>query len=247
MAEDAMMRFLLLRVLAYRELCRSVRNSGRGNVFFAGLMLALAYMTFQPNAAGIVAIVYILYVGLALAELAVGLFKWFFPSAEGILFDAILQLVFAGWNLGWQGLIFAAGQPPNYFIVILGVLMLTGSFRRFQSYLELRKAFADRPTNEQIRWFDDLIREIKQADPELDDLALDLPTKPHYKAKLLGATAFFVEKSGRGVLILGPWDFTLHEDGERVRLQIVDREYKPFAIDESSLKNYRKWMASFNT
>ena len=46
-----------------------------------------------------------LYVGLALGEFAVGLFKLLFPTAEGVLLDALLLLVFAGWNLGMQGLV----------------------------------------------------------------------------------------------------------------------------------------------
>ena len=101
MTDDFIMRFRLQQVLAYRELCRHIRSSGRGNILFAGLMLALAYYTFRPNAS----IVSVLYAGLALAELAVGLFKWMFPSAEGVLFDAILQLLFALFNLGWQALV----------------------------------------------------------------------------------------------------------------------------------------------
>ena len=248
MTDDFIMRFRLQQVLAYRELCRQSRSSGRGNVFFAGLMLTLAYYTFRPNAP----IISILYAGLAFAELAVGLFKWMFPSAEGVLFDAILQLLFALFNLGWQALVFFLGaQNPNTLFVILGVLMLTGAIRRFKNYLDLRKAFADRPTSDQIRWFDDLIYEIRHADPSTDDQALDLPGKPPWKAKLLGTTAFFVAKKGSEVVIAGPFDFGLvpedHHDGEshvRVRLHLYDRATKPFDLDDASWANYLKWMAS---
>ena len=252
MTDDFIMRFRLQQVLAYRELCRHIRSSGRGNILFAGLMLALAYYTFQPKAQGLIAIVSFLYVGLAFAELAVGLFKWLFPSAEGVLFDAILQLIFALWNLGWQAFVFfVVGQNPNTIFVILGVLMLTGAFRRFKNYLDLRKAFADRPSSDQIRWFDDLVYEIHHADPTTDDQALDLPSKPPWKAKLLGTTAFFVAKKGNEVVIAGPFDFDLvpedHHDGEshvRVRLHLYDRASKPFDLDDASWANYRKWMAS---
>src|SRR5687768_7709089 len=104
MSDEVTMRARLQQVAAYRELRRSVARSGRENVVFALIMLGLAYYTFRPNAVGIIAIVFMLYVGLALAELAVGLFKLLMPTAEGVLLDAFILLLFAGWNLGWQGL-----------------------------------------------------------------------------------------------------------------------------------------------
>ncbi|HEY3788320.1 MAG TPA: hypothetical protein VGL71_05660, partial [Urbifossiella sp.] len=209
MTDDPMMRFRLQQVLAYRSLCGHIRSSGRSNVFFALLFLAFAYMSFRPNAAGALAIIYVVYGALALAEIAVGLLKWFFPSAEGVLFDAMLLFLFAGLNLGVQGLAFALGARPQTVGLVVGVFLLFGSFRRFKNYLDLRRLFADRPSREQLAWFDDLIYEIRHADPATDDLALDLPTRPHWKAKLLGATAFFVAKRGSEVLIAGPYDFGL--------------------------------------
>jgi hypothetical protein len=245
MADDAMMRFLLQRVLAYRELCRMVRSSGRGNVFFALLFFAFAYWSLQQVPAnGGFPIIVAIYAALATAEIGVGLFKWFFASAEGILLDALLLFVFALLNLGSQALLMLAGQNPNGISVFFGVILFASGVRRVQNYLELRRAFADRPTAEQIRWFDDLIYEIKRSDPATDDLALDLPTRPHWKAKLLGTTAFFVEKSGREVIVLGPWDFALVPEGNLTRLIIADRTYKPFELDDASSENYRKWVAS---
>lgn len=245
MADDAMMRFLLQRVLAYRELCRMVRSSGRGNVFFALLFFAFAYWSLQQAPANVAfPIVVAIYVALAAAEIGVGLFKWFFASAEGVLLDALLLFVFALLNLGSQALLMLAGQDPNGISVFFGVILFASGVRRVQNYLELRRAFADRPTSEQIRWFDDLIYEIKRSDPATDDLALDLPTRPHWKAKLLGTTAFFVEKSGREVIVLGPWDFALVPEGNLTRLIIADRTYKPFELDDASSENYRNWVAS---
>ncbi len=251
MTDDFLMRFRLQQVLAYRELCRHIRSSGRSNVLFAILFFAFAYYAFRPNAAGFAAIVVLVYGGLALAEIGVGLFKWLFPSAEGILFDALLLLLFAGLNIGVQGVAFALGVKPDTIGLVLGVILLLSAFRRFKNYMDLRKAFAERPTAEQIRWFDDLIYEIRHADPATDDQALDLPTRPHWKAKLLGTTAFFAATSGNDVLVAGPWDFGLAPDERseghshvRVHLHIHDRAYKPFDIDDASWANYRKWMAS---
>src|SRR5260370_1207856 len=100
MSDEATMRARLQTVAAYRELRRSVARGGRENVVFALIMLGLAYYAFRPNAGGVVAFIFLLYVGLALAELVVGLFKVFFPSAEGVLLDSFILLLFAAWNLG---------------------------------------------------------------------------------------------------------------------------------------------------
>jgi hypothetical protein len=213
-------------------------------------MLFIAYTTFQRQ--GGLDLFTLAYAALALGELAVGLFKTFFPSAEGVLLDGILLMVFAGFVIGRQGLIMMDGGQPMIIMVFLGLYMLWGSFGRFRDYKTLRQLFADqRPTADQIAWFDGLVREIRTADPETDDQALDLPTKPHWKAKLLGTTAFFVGTKTESVLIAGPNDFDLrpagkhrHDGTRTVILAVHGEDYPEFEIDPASLENYRKWLAS---
>jgi hypothetical protein len=250
MSDDAIMRARLQTVAAYRELCRSVQRSGRENVVFALLMLGFAYYTFQPNAVGVMAVVAVLYAGLALAEFAVGLFKWLAPMAEGVLLDAFILLLFAGWNLGWQGLAVVAGVPPNPISLLLGLYMLVGAFGRFRSYGTLRRLFAERPSPDHVAWFDDLVHEIRASDPHADDQALDLPTRPHWKAKLLGGTAFFVAGGG-AVWVAGPDDFVLRREptdrgtGRRkALLSIYGEAYPEFEIEDPSWANYTKWLAA---
>jgi hypothetical protein len=244
------MRARLQTVAAYRELRRNVARGGLENVFFALLMLGLAYYTFRPGAGGIMAIVFLLYVGLAAAELAVGLFKLLFPSAEGVLLDAFILLLFAGWNLGWQGLAVAAGARAEPVFIFLGLFMLFGAFSRFKAYGELRRLFAERPDPEHIAWFDDLVREIQMSDPLTDELALDLPTKPHWKAKLLGGTVFFVALNG-AVWVAGADDFVLRREKtdrgtgrRRAHLSIHGEAYPDFEISDASWANYTKWLAT---
>jgi hypothetical protein len=251
MAEEAIMRSRLQRVAAYRELCRSVQRSGRENVVFALIMLGLAYAMFWPPMAGIMEIVFYLYAGMALAEFAVGLFKVLMPRAEGILLDAFILLLFAGWNLGWQGLFLWANKQPNTVILLLGLYMLFGAFGRFRYYGVLRQLFKERPDPEHTAWFDELVREIQVADPHTDELVLDLPTRPHWKAKLLGATAFFVATDGNSVWVAGPDDFTLRREktdrGNGVRkalLSIHGENYPEFDLDDVSWANYTKWLAT---
>jgi hypothetical protein len=253
MSDEIMMRARLQHVAAYRELRRSVQRSGRENVFFALIMLGLAYYTFRPNAGWFGDLVFFLYVGLALAEFAVGLFKVLHPSAEGVLLDAFVLLLFAGWNIGWQALIMALNVPRfgGPVILFLGLYMLFGAFGRFKAYGQLRRLFAERPSPEHIAWFDDLVHEIQTSDPHTDQLALDLPTRPHWKAKLLGGTAFFVATGGNTVWIAGPDEFVLkreksdHGTGRRKAiLRIQGAPYPEFDLEDVSWANYTKWLAT---
>lgn len=248
MPDDAEMRFRLQQVAAYRELCRSIRGSGRGNVFFALLMLFIAYAGWQAGQQWWVLAV---YAGLAFAELAVGLFKWVLPSAEGILLDALILLLFAVFNLGSQYLRHQKGLPASPIALFFGVYLLMGAVSRFKSYGVLRQQFARRPTAEQMAWVDDLSHEIRTADPQSDELALDLPTRPPMRAKLLGSTAFFVGTRSKDLWVAGPDDFDLrrersdHGTGRRKAVvRIHDTPYPEFELDDASWQNYQKWRSA---
>src|SRR5262245_52097125 len=114
MADDLEMRQRLQQVAAYRELCRGVRRSGRENIFFALILLYLAYAVSQGQANGVLLT---LYVTLAVGELLVGLFKLLKPSAEGIFLDGVVLLVFALYTLGIMYLRFQAGMPLDPVII----------------------------------------------------------------------------------------------------------------------------------
>ncbi len=248
MSDDAVMRAELQRVAAYRELCAGVRRSGRHNALFAGLMLALAVFAAEAKQAGMIT-VYIFGL-LALAELLIGLYKWLAPSAEGVLLDAVVLLAFGGWNLARNALLVQAGMRVDGFSVFIGLFLVWGAVGRFRAYGQLRRLFADRPTREQIAWFDDLAAEIRRSDPEDDPTALDLPTRPHWKAKLLGSTAFLVAAKGDSAVVAGPWDIGLVPQGKsgrrgsRVALRLYGQEFPAFEIDAASLDNYRAWAAA---
>ena len=246
MSDDANMRLRLQTVAAYRELCRGVQRSGRENVVFALVMLGLTYFMYSAGAPNLLIV---LYAALATGELFVGLFKWFVPSAEGLILDGLVLLVFAGVNLGREFLRFQANLAPNTTGIFFGALMLYLAFGRFKAYAGLRRLFAERPAPEHLAWFDDLVYEIQSSDPHDDRLALDLPTSPHWRAKLLGGTAFFVANGGNSVLIVGADDFTLLRaktdpgTGRRKALLRVHGEpYPEFELDDASWSNYANWM-----
>lgn len=249
MSDDAVMRAELQRVAAYRELCAGVRRGGKHNATFAALMIALAAFvaTTAPQAGAVTVYIFGL---LALAELLIGLYKWFAPSAEGVLLDALVLLAFGGWNLARNALLVQAGGQVQGFSVFIGLFLVWGAVGRFRAYGQLRKLFADRPTRDQIAWFDDLVAEIRRSDPESDPSALDLPTRPHWKGKLLGTTAFLVARKGDSAVVAGPWDIDIvpqNKSGRRgVRsvLRLYGQEFPAFEIDDASLDNYESWAAS---
>lgn len=250
MTDDVQMRLRLQLVAAYRELRRGVQKSGRDNVLFAALMFGFAYFLHANG----VALNALLFYGLLIAgELVIGLVKWLFPSAECLLLDVLVLLAFAGYNFWHQFQRVQLGGPPNTTGILFGLLFLWFAFGRVQNYLALRKLFAERPTAEQIAWFDELVYEIRASAPEIDPLALDLPTRPYYKAKLIGTTAFFVAVRGPGVWVAGPDDFTLLRaktdpgTGRRkALLRVYGNEFPEFEIDDASWANYTRWLAGLD-
>ncbi len=239
-------RHVLRRVAAYREVCERVRKGSTGALIFGAIMLAIWYFALgklQYEWFGIV------YLALACLEFGSGLLNRFFPSAEGVLLAAIVLMSFGGWNVAryvlvWQNLMPQAGG--NVIFAVLGAMWLIQGFRQAQGYLQLRREFADRPTGAQIRWFNDLLREIKFSDPKTDAQAVFFDTHPPLTGKLLGDTAFFVEK-GDETIIVSRRDVRLEREemGEgrpaRGYLTIGGADFRPFPLGTKTWDNYVAW------
>ncbi|MFM8274919.1 MAG: hypothetical protein ACKODX_21665 [Gemmata sp.] len=245
MSDEATMRWRLQNVAAYRELRRGVQRSGRENILYALIMFGFAYFMHRANEQPALVL---LYAALAGGELFVGLVKWVIPSAEGLILDGLVLLAFAALNLGREYLRFQNGAPPMTTGLFLGGIMLFFAVGRFRAYAGLRKLFAERPSSEHIAWFDDLVRDILTSDPHADPLALDLPTTPHWRAKLIGSTVFFVANNGNSVWVAGPDDFSLqrsrHDPGTGARkalLRIQGEAYPEFLLSDASWANYTRW------
>lgn len=249
MTDDATMRFRLQQVIAYRQVRAAVRAGAGHTLINALIMLGLTY--FLYTAVGADSIV-LTYGAIGLAELAVGLWKKFAPSVEAVLADGLILLAFGGFALGrfvlaWQGVINGPANPISVFLGLWWIHSAVGSFR---AYGGLRRAFPERPPADQIAWFDDLIYEIRTADPETDAAAVDLPTRPKWKVKLLGSTAFFVAAKGDAVVVAGAVDFEIvrerAEQGtgrRKALLRLYADQYPEFPIDDASWANYQAWAA----
>jgi hypothetical protein len=180
----------------------------------------------------------------------VGLFKWLLPSAEGFLLDGFVFLLFAAYIL--ENLLQARAGQQQTVNVFIALFILYGAYGRFKAYAQIRKLFSLRPSAEHIAWFDEIIHEIRTADPQIDELVLDLPTRPHWKAKLLGTTVFFIAIKGTAVWISSPDDFEILREkidrgtgSRKAFMRIFDHSYPEFEIGDDTWKNYQKWRAAY--
>jgi hypothetical protein len=241
------MRETFQRVAAYRAVCQAVRaGAGRtifNGLFFIGITAAFYYL------AGVVQPIFLVYGAIGVGELLVGLWKRFFPSAEGVLADAVLQFGFAAAIGGRQGLAILNNFPPSWFMLVLGVIVFLDAIRTFQSYLSLRRVFPVRPSTAHLAYVDDLVAEIRASEPESDPQALDLPTFPHMKAKLLGDLAILVEgRSGKAIAAAREDVEIEREEGRGGRLPtafltVEGQEFPEFGLSAANWKNYAAWKA----
>lgn len=234
------------RVAAYRAVCQAVR-AGASHTFVSGLLfLFVTYLVY--SVAGPHPFFYI-FLGIALSELAVGVWKRVRPSAECVLLDGLLELSFGGAVLvrqymAWQGMI---AWPVSPMSLLIGAWSLVNAYQAFNNYRHLRRMFAERPTADHLAYVDDLVAEIRGADPEADPRALDLPTYPHLKAKLLGDLAVFVH--GRtGAVTAAARDEVEIDREERgggrlptAYLRIDGEDYPEFGLSAANWRNYARW------
>lgn len=240
-------RAALYHIIGYRQLRRSIRGSGTGSLVWGLIMLALWYVAFyQTNRAGTV--LGMIHLALAAGELTAGLWKKLYPAPEAHLFDGLVLLGFAGANglRIWDAM--QAGRKPSALAGVFGVMMLLSAVQHFRQYAALRRSRFRRPGGEQLRWFDDLLAEVKGADPEFDPHSLDLPARPPLRAKLLGDTALVMGPQDDDPAVLTRADLRIDREapaaGERLptgHLSLFGEHTTSFPLDEYNWKNYAAW------
>ena len=240
---------ILHRVAAYKSVCEGVRKSSVGSLVFGGIMLAVWHFALPDRVKfdwfGIV------YLGLAAAEFFTGLLNRFAPSAEGVLLDGLVLILFGAWNLlrqalVWQGMIPGIVSP---ILLAFGVYWIYQGFQHCKNYFVLRQLFAERPTREHIRWYEGLLKEVQYADPKEDSQSLALPTRPPVTAKLLGDVAFFAIVAGEPIITTrDDVEITLLESNDpdarqEAVLTIHGHAFETFPISRANWENYRRWKA----
>ena len=199
----------LRRVNLYRELWQDVRRGSTGTLFFGFLMLAIWYGAFGVRSDyGAFSLVYLT---LGCLEVAVGLLNRFSPSPEGVFFDGVVLILFGTATLArqlliWQGMM---RGDVNAISLMFGGYWLWHGYLQLQTYWQLRLDFPHRPQPEHLRWFEDLLREIRQGDPKSDPSILDLDTTPPIQVKLLGKLVFVLMPESADLFILRDNEFTI--------------------------------------
>jgi hypothetical protein len=244
---DAARKMMVLhQVAAYRELCRRVARSGTHSLIFGAVMLALWYAQFgQGRANNALKLFSLLYLTVAVLEFAVGLMN---------LFDGVVLMVFGASTLARQYMLMQGMAPgrPSTFFAVFGALWLWQGFNHVRGYNSLRRAFVERPTAAHMRWFEELLREIRSSDPEADPQALDLPSKPRIRGKLLGDLALFLVGGPDQLVIAHRDDVSIipeeadEDDPDRLPfagLYAEGQELGRFRLDPENWRNYTSWKA----
>lgn len=244
--DAAEIRQVMREVSAYRAICQQIRKKSNGMIFFGLFMLGIwYYLDGKQNNWSIFSI---LYLSLALLELSVGLLNRIWPSPEGILLDGVVLFAFAASNGVRQYLAFQMlGQAAlNPAMMVFAALWFFQGLQTIRSYFAIKKLMPIRPTKANLRWFDGLVKELRDADPKEDPRALSLPTEPFLTGKLLGDNAFFLD-SAQSVIVADRRDVEMipaqmDTDGRPfVGLFIEGEQYPPFRISEANWSNYVAW------
>jgi hypothetical protein len=242
-------RAVLRNVGAYRQLRRHVRQKANWSLVFGAIMFAVWWMAFGQRGGKFNDPFSLIYLGLAVIEFGSGVVNKLFPSAEGVLIDGLVLFGFGAANLTRAALIYLNNKGQiDYFYVVLGAYWVFSGFTVIRSYAGLRRAFAIRPTAEHIRWFEGLMRDVRTADPEGDSTALDLPTRPAVRGKLLGDTGFFLQAGSDELIIAGRDEVEIERvppkspDQDPVGYLVVHgHDFGGFPLDPDNWRNYAAW------
>jgi hypothetical protein len=242
---------ILRNVAAYRVLCQEVRSQTAWGLGFGAFMLLLWYFAFgQRQDYGTFSLIYLALAGL---EFTVAFWNRIRPSAEGILLNGFVLIAFGIATILRQYLLMKGILPgrPTGFMALFGIYWIWQGVGHIRNYFQLIKIFTHRPTAEHLRWFEDLLREVRAADPDTDANALDLPSDPPIRAKLLGDTIIMLPGTTDHPYIAPRNEiFMTVEPGSQLderpigylRIEGIDT-IGPFVVDRINWNNYANWKA----
>lgn len=253
-AEPSEMLVAFRQVAAYRQIIKHISQSANGTLVWGGILFFLWFMVYgnngQPRWDRIPVYGYI-HLALASTEILVGLWKKFAPSPVAFLLDAIVLLGFVG-SWAWRAYddYQRVGTVP---IVSVGVCLyfLYTAYQQFQAWQHINRALIYRPSREQLAKFDEIVRDVRRANPEADTTALDLRTRPGWRALLLGDIAFFVASTG-DIVVAPKSDVDLEietDEGEAngpgetrpAVLWLPGGQFGPFPLDPRNAANFVAW------
>ena len=226
----------------YRTTCRFLVRSGKQGIAFGCMFLFLGVVNLlvDPLLAG-------LNFGLGALELLIGLRNRFSPSASGVILDGIMLILLGIWNLSSQAVAIAQGFDPAWFNVAFGAIVIVVGIQRIRRYPRVKAAFDDPPTEEQIAWFDDVVKEVQEAKPGEGDV-VDFRAGFQWKGKRFGDTLIFVDKLDTENLIVDRRDMEWTDKGKALfggrrlaRLRIGERTFGLAEIAPEMLALLESW------
>jgi hypothetical protein len=248
-AESSEMLLGFRQVAAYREILNHIRKSANGTLVWGCIIGALWIMAFNQINLPFHKLPLFMYFHLLLAvsELTVGLWKKIAPSPFTFLLDALLLVGFAAVN-GWRAYLqFKVNGSPNLFTAGICIYMCYLAYQQFQAWIQINRALIYRPTRTQLAQFNSLVKDVRKADPEADPNALDLRTRPGWRALLLGDIAFFVASTGTVVVAHKDevdLESTRSDDSKHAMLWLPGGQFGPFPLDPRNAANYLNWKAN---
>lgn len=239
-------RQVMRQVAAYRRVCEQVRRKAIGTMVNGFILLGLWYVLDGMHPARRFDLFSMLFLGLAVLDIAVGLLNRFFPTAEGILLDGVVLLGFAASN-GVRAFIFWQAGQPYWINALFGVFWTIQAVNILRSYGQIVRGMPARPTRAHLRWFNGLLADLRAADPKDDPRAMAIPTDPFLTGLLLGDTAFFLDQTGE-VLIVARERVTVEAEDSpdpdrppRGYLTIEGVDFPPFKLSRANWENYVAW------
>ncbi|MFO0938544.1 MAG: hypothetical protein U0798_18725 [Gemmataceae bacterium] len=244
------------QVIAYRHITKQISKSANSTLVWGGVMMGIWILIFSQigfqNWKRLPVYSYF-YLGLAVGELTIGLWKKLFPSPAAFLVDALIVLGFAASN-GWRAYdIYHRLGNIDMFSCFFAVFMAVQAYREFQAWITIQRLLVYRPTRAQLAQFDSFVRDVRRANPETEPNALDLKTRPEFRALLLGDIAFFVASSGEVIVAhrdevhIGteqPSSMAMPGQPKSAMLFLEGGQFGPFPLDERSEANYLAWKTS---
>jgi hypothetical protein len=231
----------LQKIADYRTAYRFLRTSGKHSMIFGAILLALILQDFggQPGDA--------LLATICAVEVLIGAWNRFNPSPVGMILD--------GCWIGLLGVVsiyrFAVMLPVvgrlAWISFAFGVSLLLAAAMRFAWYGRAKRAFADPPTEDQIAWLDELVKEILAADPATDPQAVAFSMGATFKGKLLGDTAVFVMGKDVDLFVAARDDVEFEVTGKlfgrkpQAMIRIGRRKFPGATLSEAAVANYRRW------
>jgi hypothetical protein len=239
-------RQVMRKVAAYRKVCDHVRRRGTGSLVFGCIMLAFWWF-FYGRGADVWGLFSLFALGLGVLEIGVGLLQRFFPSAEGVLLDGVVLLAFAASNGVRAFFLWQATGRVDWVFVGFAAFWTFQAVNILRSYAQLVRGMPARPTREQLRWFNGLLADLRDADPKDDPRAMAIPTDPYLTGLLLGDTAFFLDPAGE-VMVVAREEVVLEAENSadpdkppRGYLSIAGEDYPPFKLSRANWENYVAW------